>query len=136
MIAAAIVLAPALSGATVGQPAKPGQEQQALEAVAFAADFGLSVLNAYSVAGDGSYLLGSIGVAVGATTAIWAGSQDVRTDVGRAVMVTGAVASLTGVFSILRAVQAREPSDGRSAVPDISVGAVGKSPGIVLRWRL
>jgi hypothetical protein len=141
MIAAAIVLVPTLSGATVGQPAKPSQEQQALEAVAFASNFGLSVLNAYNVAGNGSYLLGSVGLVFGTTTAIWAGSQEVRTDVGRAVMLTGTIASLTGVFAILRAVQtgdaqADEQIDTRSIIPDIEVGAVGKRPGIMLRWRL
>jgi len=140
IVVATIVLARAVCAATVAQPAQASDEQQTIEAVAFASDLALSVLNAHSVANEGSYLLGGAGVVVGAGTAIWAGTRDVRTDVGRAVMVTGAVASIAGVFAILRAVQTRDTQPEvhaytRSVVPHVGVGKVGKGAGVVLRWR-
>jgi hypothetical protein len=140
IVIAALALTPALSAATVGQPARASDQQQTLEAVAFASDFALSVLNAYSAANEGSYLLGSAGLAIGAGSAIWAGAQDVRTGMGRAVMVTGTLASIAGTFAILRAVQLRDTQPeaqtlSRSVVPHVGVGKVGKGAGVVLRWR-
>jgi hypothetical protein len=111
-----------------------------MEGVALASDFALSVVNTYRIAGKGSYLLGSAGLVVGAGSAVWAGTQEVRTDVGRMVMVTGTVAALTGTFALLRAYQTRdfeatEQPLERSRIPHIGVGAVGRGAGLVLRWR-
>jgi len=140
LIAAILLLAPALSRADVGQPAQPEPGQQTIEGFALASGFALSAVNTYKITGKGSFLLGTAGLAIGAGSALWASSQDVQTDTGRMVMVTGTVAALTGTFALLRAYQTRdfeatEQSLERSAMPHIGVGAVGKSPGIILRWR-